>query len=1136
MKKNNELSGIPRYQLKKLGLIMKLYVLLMIVGMVQVSAASLGQNSKVSLNLKKSTLSKVFDEIEKQSQFNVFYNKEDVNENSMVNIVVIDAGVEKVLDEVLNPEQFKYHIIDQDIIITKRYMDEAAAQQQQKLKITGKVTDETGEPLPGVNVFEKDNVTNGTITSIDGSYSIELTDPEAVIVYSFIGFDAQQLNAAGRTEINVTLVSESTGLDEVVVTALGIKREKKALGYAVQDVKSEALTQAGNADLVSSLQGKVAGVQINQSGGGIGGTSRIEIRGASSLTDNNQPLWVVDGVPFDDGNDRNGGVWGGTSRAGGAFDLNPEDIESVSILKGPNAAALYGERGGNGVILVTTKKGARGKGLGISYSGGITFSEAAYMLDLQDKYGQGSEGDYNMKGETSWGPEMKGQLLESWTGETVPYEAQKDRLKDFTRTGVSHKHNVAFSGGNDDGAFRVSIGKDMLNGIYEGHEVEKTTFDFRGDYDINPWLNIDTKVSYFVTEGNQRPEIGNYSYVSYFNTMPMNIRNQDLAPGYDIVSGKHVEKLYTGDPNANYRNPYFLQAQTHNEDRKNRTFGYVAANLKLTSNLSAKFKYGLDFYQFEAIEGYIYADNVDKATRPNYNTSQRKFKEENYEFLLTYNKSFNEDFALNLNFGANNRHMNVRGITAHSGKLSSEDDYFLLAGSNITAEEEIIEEEVRSMYAFGQLAFRNLIFLDATFRNDWSSTLTASDADYDNSYPYPSVSLSGIISEMADLPDWISFAKVRGSWARVGKGTSPQQTSQSYSLGNWNYGLTTGDVPDVAVVKNLKPEISTSWEVGADLRFFNNRLGLDFTYYDELTRNQIVPIEVVQSSGYKQKVINAGLISNKGFEVMVTTVPVKTRDFRLGLDFNFARNEGVLEELVDKNDSKALKNYDFGQSVWAVEGGKLGDIRGSIYVRNDVGQIIVDSKGLPKVAQGGEHVIGNLQADWTGSVNLSADYKGFYMSALVSIQQGGDVMSNSEQAATSAGTAKRTIANDRISFFVDGVTEDGGVNNTITSAEKYWRQIAKVDEEFIYDASHMKLKELVFGYNVPKSLISKIPHNPIQSMRVSVVARNLFYFYKDTPGTVPDASAYSSAYEAQAYDFAPVPSTRTYGFSLNINF
>ncbi|MFA8433034.1 MAG: SusC/RagA family TonB-linked outer membrane protein [Marinifilaceae bacterium] len=999
----------------------------------------------------------------------------------------------------------------------------------QQRTITGTVTSaDDGSTIPGVNIVVK-GTTNGTTTDIDGAYRLEVAESAMILVFSYMGMITQEVNLGGSDLINIQMATDSKQMEEVVVTALGIKREKKALGYAVQDVKADELTKAGDADLVSSLQGKVAGVQISQSGSGVGGTSRIEIRGASSLSGNNAPLWVVDGVPFDNGNDRNPTVWGGTSRAGGAFDLNPDDIESISILKGPNAAALYGERGGNGVVLVTTKKGTRGKGLGINYSGGLTFSEAAYMLDMQDKYGQGTNGEYDKNGTSSWGPEMKGQMLESWTGETIPFEAQKDRLKDFTRTGITQNHNLSFTGGNEEGAYRVSIGKDIMNGIYEEHKVEKLTFDLRADYDINSWLNIDTKVSFFQTEGNERPEIGTYSYVSYFNTMPMNIRNQDLAPGYNFIGGKHVENLYS-TPNASNRNPYFLQAQTTNYDEKNRTFGYVAANIKLTSDLKAKFKYGMDFYQFSAVEGYLYADNVD-ANRPNYNPSQSNFKEENYEFLLSYNKDISEDFAIGLNVGANSMNRFSKDLRATSGRLTSEGDFFLGAGSNINASEGISESEVRSLYGFGQFAFKNMVFLDFTARNDWSSTLTASDAEYDNSYFYPSLSLSGILSEMAELPQWVSFAKVRGSWAQVGKATSPYQTSQNYTIGNWNYNLSTGNVSSQQVVQNLKPEISTSWEVGADLRFFGNRLGVDFTYYNEETKNQILPVETVQSSGYDLRLINAGLITNKGIELMLTTVPVQTSDFKLGLDFNFAKNEGIMEELAE-----GVPEYDFGMGVMAIPGEKLGVIRGSIYNRNENGDLIIDEKGLMTIAQGDDHVLGNIQPDWTGSINLSMDYKGLFFSALVSVQQGGDILSSSERSAVSAGTAERTTANDRMALFVDGVTANGDPNNVMISAEEYWRQLSGVDEEFIYDASHMKLKEVVLGYNIPKSLLGRIPHNPVKSAKISLVARNLFYFYKDTPGTAPDASAFSSSFSAQAFDFSPVPATRTYGFSLNVGF
>ena len=996
----------------------------------------------------------------------------------------------------------------------------------QQREISGTVTEDSGMPLPGVSVVVK-GTTTGTVTDVDGKYAITATE-SAVLVFSFVGMTTQEITVGSQSVINVVMAADALQVDEVVVTALGIKREKKALGYAVQDVKADELTQAGSTDLVSSLQGKVAGVQINQTGGGIGGNSRIDIRGSSSLIGNDQPIWVVDGVPFDNGGERDGTIWGGTSRAGGAFDLNPEDIESISILKGPNAAALYGERGGNGVVLVTTKTGKRKQGLGITYSGGFTMSEAAYMLDLQERYGQGNDGQYDNDATGSWGPEMTGQMLESWTGETIPYEAQKDRLKDFTRTGTTHKHSVAFTGGNDEGAFRLSIGKDILNGIYEDHKVEKITFDLRADYDINDWLNIDTKVSFFNTKGKERPEIGNYSYVSYFNSMPMNIRNQDLAPGYDIIGGEHVEKLYT-TANANYRNPYFLQAQTTNNDEKNRTFGYVAANLKLTSDLKAKFKYGMDFYQMSLVEGYLFADNVDQ-NRPNYNPTQSNFKEENYEFLLSYNKDINDDFTIGVNLGANNRYQFSKTLRASSGKLSSEGDFFLAAGSNINASEEIREEEVRSIYGFGQVAYKNYLFFDFTARQDWSSTLTSNHTDFDNNYFYPSVSLSGIVSDMIEMPEWVSFAKLRTSWARVGKGTEPYFTANSYTISNWSYNLSVGNVPDIAIDPELKPEESTSIEFGADLRFFKNRLGVDFTYYYEETENQIGYVDNAEESGYAQKLTNIGKILNEGIEVSLSTVPVKTNDLRVGLDFNFAKNKGTLVELVAGQD-----RYNHGADVVAFRDGKLGDIIGNIYNRNENGEIIIDENGLMTINQE-DNVIGNIQPDWTGSINLSADYKGLYLSALVSIQQGGDILSSSERSATSAGTAARTDANDRIAFFVDGVTQDGGVNTEMISAEEYWRQVAKVDEEFMYDASHMKLKELAIGYNLPKSLLTKIPNNPIKTARVSLVGRNLFYFYKDTPGTAPDASSYSTNYEAQAYDFSPVPSARTYGFSLNLGF
>lgn len=997
--------------------------------------------------------------------------------------------------------------------------------------LKGKVTDELDAPLPGVTILIK-GTTNGTITDFDGNYVLSSVKENDIVVFSFIGMVNQEFTYSGQATIDVKLLTNTQEMDEVVVTALGIKRSKKALGYAAQDVKSEDLMVTGDANITSALSGKIAGVQISETAGGAGSNSRVEIRGTSSLSGSDGPLWVVDGVPFDSGNSSDAGIWGGTSRAGGSFDLNPEDIESISVLKGPNAAALYGERGGNGVIMVTTKKGKRNSGLGITYSGNVTISDAAYFLDLQDQYGQGNNGVYDKNGTSSWGAKMEGQLLESWTGETIPYEAQTNRIEDFTRTGVSQNHSVSVSGGNEEGSFRSSIGQSRIEGIFEDNDVEKLNFDLKADYDINKWLNVDTKLSYFRTEGQERPQIGNYSYMSYFNAMPMNIRSVDLAPGYDIIGGEHVEKLYT-TANANYRNPYFLQAQTTNQDQKDRLFGYIAANLQLTKDLTAKLKYGLDTYRFGATNGFLYGDNVN-ATKPNYNTSEKYFKEENYEYLVSYNKDINEDWDFGASFGGSSMNRYYEILSASSGLLASENDYFLGNGTNISASESFNETEVRSMYGFANVAYKNMIFLDVTGRNDWSSTLTASSGNFDNSYFYPSVGLSGIVSEMADLPKWVTFAKVRGSWAKLGKSADPYQTSTDFTVGTGNYNLLTSSVPNNLVIQDLKPEMSTSYEVGMDLRFFNGRIGLDATYYYEETENQILNVDVAQSTGYTTRVVNAGLITNRGIEVLLTTVPVQTKNFKMGLDFNIAHNKGIMEELVDGVPEYKFGDFNGGTEVMAIPGEKLGIIRGSKYIRNDAGTIVVGSDGLPTYEE--QQILGDVQPDLTGSIGLNASYKGVHFNALFSGQIGGEIISVTEAAATASGNAERTTAMGRIDMYTPGVLADGSANTTLVSSQEYWGAIANIDEEFVYDASYLKLKEVALGYNLPKSLLDMIPTNPISSVRISLVGRNLFYIYKDTPGTVPDAGAYSTSYFAKAFDFAPTPATRTYGFSLNVKF
>ncbi|WP_282054371.1 SusC/RagA family TonB-linked outer membrane protein [Maribacter luteus] len=999
--------------------------------------------------------------------------------------------------------------------------------------VSGTVVDNYGTPVPSVNVIEK-GTTNGTSTDFDGNYSLDVSDLSGTLVFSSLGFVSQEISIGGKSSINVTLTEDVEQLGEVVVTALGIKREKKALGYSVQEVSGDDISSAGDGNVTTALQGKVAGVNITTTGG-IGGNSRIELRGNSSLADNNDVLWVVDGIPFSSGDTSDGGIWGGTSNGGGLLDINPEDIASMSVLKGGSAAALYGSRGANGVVVITTKKGSEAKGLGISYTGSVFASSAAYFLDLQEEFGQGSEGVYDKNGTSSWGPQFDGGIREAWTGEMIPYVAEKNRLKDFSNTGVTSRHSVSLSNGNEKGSYRATISKDLTEGVYANHEVKKTNFDLNASYEINPWLNLDAKVSYINTKGQQRPELGYYSIVSYFNSMPMNIRLQDLSPGYEIVGGEHIETLYT-TANANYRNPYFLQEQTVNNDERNRFFGNLTANIDFSENLKMRLRYGLDNYRYETISGYRYGDNVSDQ-RPNYNTAEKFYSEENMEVLLTYNKDLNDDFNLGVSAGANRMYRDTDELSAASGKLISEETFFLSGAEDsatISTTEEFTEREIQSVYGFVDLSFKDYLYLNATARNDWSSTLPESN----NSYFYPSVNLSALVSEMAEMPDWITYFKLRGSWAQVGKDTDPYNTSQVYTLGSGNFNLTTASEPDLLVNSDLKPEISTSSEIGAELRLFKGILGFDFTYYSEDTKNQIVIVDLDQSTGYTGKYDNLGLVVNRGIELMTTITPIRKDDFRFDITLNYARNKGEVKELVTSEDDDEFYTFiedNGGVQVRGTEGEKMGDIYGYAYERSDDGQIIIDDDGLP-VQAAERKVLGNIQPDFTGSIGLNANYKNFFISALLGMQQGGDIYSLTEASAAGSGNALRTAENGRMAFFPDGVMADGSSPTQIVSSQEYWGRVSGITEEFIYDASYMKLKEISIGYNLPLSVFGKKGSNFIREARISLIGRDLFYLYRDTPGTVPDASSFSTSYGARAFDFSPVPVTRSVGCSINLKF
>ncbi len=1066
---------------------------------------------------KEVKLTEILETIEDKTEYSFFYNSKELNLDYSLPMLDFEANnIEEILEKVFDGTTIKYAIRGKQILLTENKKKDQATQ------IKGIVTDEEGMPLPGVSVIEK-GTSNGTSTDFDGNFNIDVAKG-ARLIFSALGYVPQEIPVSDQPTLNIKMAMDTEQLGEVVVTALGIPRETRALGYSVAEVDTQTLNQAANTNAASALNGKAAGVQISNSGSGMGGTTKITIRGNKSLTGDTEPLWVVDGVPFNDGqiNSDLAQEYGGFDRAGASFDLNPQDIESISVLKGASASALYGSRASNGVILVTTKSGSRGpKKLGVSYNTSVVFSEVGYLLDLQNTYGQGAAGEYEANAPSAWGPPMEGQRLESWRGEEIPYQPAPDKRKSFFDTGFTQAHNIAVSGSGEKTSARAGFGYNKSNDVTPSTGLSKYNFNLRLTQRLTDKLTIDSKMSFFHTKGENRPISGRYGYMAYFNTMPANIRTQDLQPGYIYHEGTglHEEINYNGSPNVNYRNPYFINASNDNEDERFRNFGFVSAQYSITKDLSIRGKYGLDYYREKLEIKNLYQSATHPTTTPDYKKTENFFKESNLEFLLSYEKQISEDFDINASLGTNRMHQYREGLTSSSGQIDGEGNYFLGLGSNVTSSNSYSEKEIQSVYGLLSLGFQKYLYLDFTARNDWSSTLPENN----NSYFYPSTSLSFVLSEALNLNSKaISLIKLRGSWAEVGKDTDPYRLLATYGIGNGNFETIYANVPNVFFNADLKPEITKSYEFGLDAGFFENRLGLEVSYYRTNTHNQVLEVDIPQSSQYSRKIINAGNIENSGLEAMLHMQPVQSERFSLGVDINFATNTTKVVELIDDVDYYEFGRYNNGLAVRGYVGGELGDIYGYKYLRDDNGALVLDENGLPGI-DSEQTKLGNVQPDFVGSVMLSLDYKNLYTTTLFNIQQGGDIYSLAEAQAVSAGTAQRTANRAEI--------EASGVGS-----QEYYQRISGASEEFMYDASFIKLGELAVGYRFSNQMLERITNNKIQSANLSLVGRNLFYLHSNTPGTTPDGSAYNRGLSAQAVDYPTVPNTRSIGLSLNVNF
>ena len=1138
-----------------------------------IAMAPIGESkAQVTLKTPNTTLEVVIKKIQKQMNLRFFYD-DSLAKVMVNNIDVKDEKVQNVLNQLLKGKGISFKVEDNVVYLRKENAPVAKEKAtDSKRKITGKVLDEAQQPMIGVTVAVKGSTTRA-ITDIDGNYQLQTSETAPVLQFSYLGYKTKEVKVLGKDAITTTMDVDSKALDEVVVTALGIKRDKKMLGYSVQDIKSDALNTTGDPSVVGALSGKVAGLQMNTASTGLGGSTKITIRGNSSLTDNNQPLWIVDGVPFSDNNTSNASAYGGYDRGGTSLDINPDDIESISVLKGPNAAALYGSRAGNGVILVTTKKGANKSGFGISYNGNFTWSSVSQAIKMQNRFGQGSNGAVNYKrnasgdieglnGELSFGPELDGHEEYNWYGTKSPYQYTGDKLRDYFKTGFSQFHTVALGNNSEKGHYRLSIGYNDNKGLFKNETLDKLSIDLNAGTVVNKYLSLDGKISLSHMKACNRPLLGLNGEVAQLLLIPGNVSLRSLEENQS--SETQIHRNWFG-PNQHYSNPYYVRHRYKNSDERWRAFGYYGANINLLDNLKLNAKYSFDYYRTRLQTSDLsLADQAittgtstwqEKITTDGMQRGEENHFEHNIQMLLLGNNQLTPKLRVDYSLGGNVMYQKYELFQGGVQNMLNKDVWvYNTGGKLVSGGDNGFNRAMYSVFASAQLAYSEYLSLDLTARNDWSSTLPKGQ----NSFFYPSASISFMFSDFMKsidkpLPSWVTFAKIRTSLAQVGKDPSPYNLYNTRKF-EFESGIRKPVVNTIKMNDMLKPEIKTSYELGLDMKFLNNRLGFDFTYYYSVTRNQSMLVDA--AAPWSQQWVNAGKILNRGVEMMVYTTPIQTKDLTFNLNMNFAHNRSIVKELAP-GVQRIYFNGDNNMPVrvGAVVGGKLGDIyANNLMKRNDAGQVIVNAQGLPQPATGNGNLeqyllsnpIGNIQPDLLMSVTPSLTFKGISLTAMFDMRFGGSIMSVSEGMATSVGTSERTLNRGEYKeisgvkdyyMVVPGVKEDGSINDIPVSAQAYYSTIGIYKsqkgyaEEFIHSASYIKLKELSLGYSFPQRMLKK---TPFTALKLSFVARNLCFLMKHTPGN-PDGG-YDTTMFSQALDFAAVPYTRTFGFSINVGF
>ncbi|MEZ4809871.1 MAG: SusC/RagA family TonB-linked outer membrane protein [Allomuricauda sp.] len=1055
-----------------------------------------------------------------------------------------------------------------------------AAKNHAQHSISGRVSDQNGTPIPFVNIILL-GADIGATTDEGGNYTLVVNGVSTQLEFSALGYQTQTVAINNRTNINVQLLEVSEQLDEVVLTALGLKRKTKELGYVVQSLDTQGVTEVKAVNFLDNLAGKLAGVIINQGATGVGSTSRISIRGEASFSNNN-PLFVIDGVPVN-----NNSVFNFTNEAAagfqevdfgnGAMEINPDDIAEVSVLKGPSAAALYGTRAANGVIVIETKSGKNTKGLGISYNTSFFVDTAFKLPEFQNEYGQGQSGVFEfvdgLGGGTSdnitysWGPRLDvGNLIPQFDspvtlangtvvrgGDTALYNglpitptafrSHPDNLKDFYETGTTLINNLAISSGFEKGNFRISFTDLRSESIIPGVNLDRQTLSARLAFNPVDRLKVNASISYVNSQSDNRPSSGygsenvNYSLVAWGpRSLNIDSLRDYWQPGLEGVQQFSFNYTF-------FDNPFFILFENRNSFNRDRIFGNIAASYDITDHLTASLRTGMDYS--DELRQFRRSFSSNRFANGGYAEHDVFFREINTDFLLNYNNSFG-DLAVDVSVGGNR--LDQKAFTSQSQTTSlAQPGIFRL--SNAASPIEVFEFEsnkrINSFYGLAKFGYKDFLFLDITGRNDWSSALATPFSVDNTSFFYPSVSTSFILSEVVQLPTSISFAKLRASWAQVGNDTNPYQTTGAFVAQTPFNGQPTFSEQNIIANPNLKPEQTSAIEVGADIRFWGDRLNFDLSYYNAVTKDQIISLPIGISSGFSQQVVNGGKVRSTGVEIITGITPISNENFSWNSTLNFSTNRAKVEDLPQEAGRLTLafsRIYDSqNQTVFLQvgEGGSIGDLYGTGYLKNNNGDFILTDEGR-YIPDNNLKKLGNYNPDFMLGFNNQFRYKKWDLGFLLDWRQGGIIVSRTRALGNVGGQLAETSFRPEEGIVPNGVINVGTEQNPVyqqntvaVSAESYYRQFydRNHEENNVYDASFLKLRQFSLGYTFENLSFFKTD----ATLRLSLIGRNLFAL-TENPHFDPEQFAVQGNSFIGGVEDMSYATTRSIGLKAGFNF